>query len=82
MRMERALLGLIWLIAIANFMPTVVSRAQNITFQTEQLIFAVPEYLLGATMVIFACFAAYMFFRRVKSKELFPKLKFNIGAMN
>jgi hypothetical protein len=36
--MERALLGLICLIGSANFLPTVVSPAQDIIFQTEQQI--------------------------------------------
>jgi hypothetical protein len=42
---------------------------QYVTFGSEQLIFVIPEYLLGAIMALVACFAAYIVFGRMKKSQ-------------
>jgi hypothetical protein len=39
---------------------------QYVTFGTEDIVFVIPEYLLGAIMSLVACFAAFGFHKVIK----------------
>jgi hypothetical protein len=52
-----------------------------VTFGSEEIVFVIPEYLLGAIMALVACFAAFMVFTRAKrAKTRSPCSRIGTGA--
>jgi hypothetical protein len=52
-----------------------IDALDNDDVVTSAAFFVIPEYLLGALMALFACFAAYLAFKKTKMSTKFPKLK-------